>query len=101
MTMNLCSVAVLLLLAAEPSLEIDLGENQVRFATVAEGREVLGRVDAFTKEWSRFDLEIRLRRTDDLNEADVRKFAADQVLPWEERDQARVRASAARLKEKL
>lgn len=91
----------LALLCADPAPEIALGENTLHLATVAEGREVLGRVDAFTREWSRFDLEIRLGRTEEVDEAAVRKSAADQVIPWEERDAVRVRAAAKRIQEKL
>ena len=77
------------------------GESVVRFASVKEGAAVLGREDRYTKLLSRFDLQSRLQTDKDVTSADLRKFAAKQVIAWPEKDVKSVSEAVAAVRKKM
>ena len=77
------------------------GQTKVHFASAEEGTAVLTAEDDFTKALSRFDLQCRLQTGGPVTIADWRKFVAGQVLPWEEKQVAKVGESIGRLRERL
>ncbi|MCH8042554.1 MAG: hypothetical protein IID44_02440 [Planctomycetes bacterium] len=77
------------------------GASVVRFATVKEGAAVLGREDRYTKALSRFDLQSRLQTDQEVTSADLRKFAAKQVIAWPEQDVKAVSAALAAVRKQM
>lgn len=108
--MILANVAALILLAifpqlhaaaAERPLEMPLcGETKAVFAGVEAGKKVLTNTDAFTQSLSKFDLQVRLKRTDATLE-EWKKFVAAEVLPWSDEELAHVKPAVTVLAEKL
>jgi hypothetical protein len=83
-------IATLLLalsaVAADPqSMPLGKGSNLV-FAKVAEGSDVLGADDDFTRRMSPFDRQARLKAAGAVSDAEHRAFAARSVLEWSDRD---------------
>lgn len=56
----------------------------IRFANVAEGKQVLGAEDEFIKRLSQFDLQARLHSTEAVKRADYLKVATNSVVTWNE-----------------
>jgi len=83
-----------------PSVQLT-PETVVRFAPADDGRQMLTADDAFTAHLSRFDLQCRLKTDRDATLDDWRRFAAEQVRPWDEADVQTVRESWQRLAERL
>lgn len=63
----------------------------------AQGREILGRCDAFVSRLSRFDRCARLQRTEAVEQAAFLTHVRQQVLSWLPAEAARVHAALARL----
>jgi len=88
--------------AAAKSLELPLaGETKLVLAGVEEGKNVLTANDAFTQSLSRFDLQVRLKRTENATLEEWKKFVAGEVLPWSDVEVAHVKPAATMLAEKL
>jgi len=84
------------------SLELPLaGETTVVLATVEQGKAVLMRNDAFTQSLSRFDLQARLKRTENTTLEAWKKFAAAEVLPWSDQEISHVKPALTLIAEKL
>jgi hypothetical protein len=54
----------------------------MRFASVEEAADALGRRDAFVESLSRFDLEVRLQTDQPVEPKDLVEFARRQVVAW-------------------
>ena len=54
------------------------------FASVEEGRDILGTRDEFVQQMSPFDRKVRLQSETDLGGQELLKLAAEQVLEWED-----------------
>lgn len=83
-------VAVLLLAfpavaGGADSLPLGRGSELV-LATAAEGSEILGAEDDFTRRMSPFDRQARLKSAGAVSDAEHRAFAARSVLEWTARD---------------
>jgi hypothetical protein len=76
-------------------------ESVVRFASVKEGAALLAKEDRYTKVLSRFDLQSRLQTDKKVTSADLRKFAAKQVIEWPEQDVKSVSAAVAAVRKKM
>ena len=83
-------VAALLLAlpaAAAETTSVPLGRgSDLVFATEAEGSDVLGAEDDFTRRMSPFDRQARLKSAAAVSDAEHRAFAARSVLAWTDRD---------------
>ena len=96
------SISFLPNLKAADALELPLaGETKIVLAGVAEGQKVLVTSDAFTQSLSRFDLQARLKRTENATLAEWKKFVAAEVLPWSAEEIAHVKPAVTVLAEKL
>jgi hypothetical protein len=98
--------SAILLLASAPSAvggqEVPLHSGTIlRFATAEEGKGVLSSEDAFTRSLSRFDLQSRLKARDDVQTADLLKFAAMQVEVWSDEDVAKLTGCIESLRTRL
>ena len=88
--------------AAEGPLELPLcGETKVVFAGVEEGKKIQTAKDAFTQSLSKFDLQLRLKRTENATLEEWKKFVAGEVLPWNDEEIAHVKPAVILLAEKL
>jgi len=88
--------------AADGPLELPLcGETTVVFAGVEEGKKIQAAKDAFSQSLSRFDLQVRLRRTENATLEEWKKFVAAEVLPWNDEEIAHVKPAVTLLAEKL
>lgn len=87
--------------AAEPDEVPLVEETSVRFANVKEGGAALTAKDAFVEALSRFDLQARLRMSEEVTIEAWQKFAAGEVKEWKERERKVVSESVARLRERL
>jgi hypothetical protein len=76
-------------------------DTLVRFATVEDGVGVLTADDDFTKALSRFDLQSRLQKSGDVTLVEWRKFTAEQVQPWDEKQTNRLTTALGRLQKRL
>lgn len=76
-------------------------DTLVRFASVEDGARVLTADDDFTKSLSRFDLQSRLQKSGDVTLDEWRKFTAEQVQAWEEKQIGRLTAALGRLQKRL
>lgn len=65
-------------------------ETTAVFATVEEGRRVLGAHDAFIAALSPYDRAARIGTPDVVTEAAFREFVAAQALPWEDAEKQRM-----------
>ncbi len=83
-------------------LELTLaGETKIVLAGVEEGKKVLMTQDAFAMSLSRFDLQVRLKRTENATLDEWKKFTAAEVLPWSDEEIAHIKPAVAVLAEKL
>lgn len=110
--MILANTATFLLLAVFPRthsaaadegpLEMPLcGETKVVFAGVEAGMKVQTATDAFTQSLSKFDLQVRLKRTENATLEEWKKFVAAEVLPWSDEELAHVKPAVTVLADKL
>ena len=70
--------------------ELVVGDTTLVFATVAEGRRVLGRRDDFVKQLSPFDRAVRLKTDREVSESEFLLFVRRQVLAWTEPEKDRI-----------
>jgi len=73
----------------------------VRFASVAQGRSVLGTVDEWMPLTSELQRASTLGRTPPVSVEEFRAFSAEAVLPWTEAQQVRWRKALQRLAPKF
>lgn len=76
-------------------------ESVLKFATVEEGRELLGRHDIYVRSLGPLEMQIRLRSAEPVDIETFIQHVQEQVLPWEEEELARMVPVAKSLAEKL
>ena len=74
-------------------VELMLADTTLVFATVAEGRKVLGKRDDFVKQLSPFDRAVRLKTDREVSESELLFFIRRQVLAWTEPEKKRIGAA--------
>jgi hypothetical protein len=73
------------------SAEIRLGKSStVVFATVAEGKKILEKEDAFTRALGPFDRAARAKSDKQVSPKEFLAFAARSVLPWPDAEKRKV-----------
>ena len=72
-------------------------QSLVEFASVKQGRKILGRVDDYVSRMGLFDRMLRLKTARAVSEREFLDFAMDNVLPWTEDEKAHVGAIVASL----
>lgn len=82
------------------SLPLGKGSEMV-LATVAEGSDVLGAEDDFTRRMSPFDRQARLKSAGAVSDAEHRAFAARSVLEWSARDRRAIAEAMRGLDERF
>jgi hypothetical protein len=78
-----------------------VGETVVRFASVEEGKSILVAEDAFTTNFSRFDLQCRMKTDKDVRLADWKEFVRGQVQPWSESEREVISETLGRISKRL
>lgn len=73
----------------------------VRFASVDEGAEILGRKDEFIQRLSAFDRAARMKTDRPISEEEFLKFVQGNVLAWNESEKAKIEAAIAGIRPKL
>lgn len=96
-------LAAALLLAALAALaQTRIGETAVvEFASPEEARAILGREDDYVSRMGRFDRMLRLKTGEEVTQRQFLEFVADNVLPWNAAERARVQALVATLAVRL
>lgn len=90
--------AIALLLAAPVAAQLRVGTvTTVDFATVAEGRMVLGGVDDYILRMGAFDRMLRLKTGETVTQQRFLDHARDNVLPWNAAERIRLEALIADL----
>ena len=103
----ICATALALISPATPAVAEDAwelplaGETKIVFAGVEDGKKILTAKDAFTQSLSRFDLQVRLKRTENATLEEWKKFVVAEVLPWSDEEIAHVKPAVTMLAEKL
>ena len=88
--------------AADGDGLLDLRKGTVvRFATEAEGREILGKADPFVDAMGPFDRAARLQSTKAVSKKEFLAFARKQVLPWSPEQKADWREAVAKVEPAL
>lgn len=87
--------------SASTSSALRWGSSTVTFASIGEGRGVLGAEDDFTRALGALDRQLRLGRTTPVGDGAFRAHAAAQVLAWPDADRARWEKAALELGEAL
>ena len=92
-------LAVVLLSAADaPHAQTRIASHSVvEFASVKQGREILGSVDDYVLRVGPFDRMLRLKTARTVSEREFLDFAMDNVLSWTAEEKARVGAIVASL----
>lgn len=70
----------------------------VRLASVKQGRQALGKRDAFIEAMSPYDRQARLRSSEPVSTDQFLAHVEKQVLPWQDSDAERLHGSLARLR---
>lgn len=107
--MKACKLAVVVFVVGTGcsvvSEDVALGAKTVfHFATVDEGRKILGQRDEFVSLLSPFDRQARLQKTSPVSEEDYLAFVSSQVIEWNnagERNVSRIAGAVARKLEAL
>jgi len=100
-------LGVLVLLGDAAAAEAESGSmlitagTTIRFASVEQGREVLGKRDAFIKALSPWDRQARLRTDRYVSSEEFLAFITGEVIAWEHEERARVAAVVDRVRERL
>lgn len=97
-------IALLLLLLPTGLCCADMKLDQrtvVVFATVQQGKEILGRQDDFVKRMSPFDRAARIKTDKTVSEKEFLAFVTRNVLSWTPDEIAKVEAALRALKPKL
>ena len=90
--------AVLLFAAVPAAAQVRIGDGTVvEFASVAEGRVVLGSVDDYVLRMGAFDRMLRLKSGEPVTQHQFLEHAMDNVLPWNVNDKIRLQALVADL----
>ncbi|HKQ25405.1 MAG TPA: hypothetical protein VJT81_13265 [Burkholderiales bacterium] len=88
----------LLAAAGAPQAQIRISSHSaVEFASVKQGRDVLGSVDDYVLRVGPFDRMLRLETARTVSEREFLDFAMDNVLSWTAEEKARVGAIVASL----
>lgn len=94
--------AALLADAGEPQAQTRIASRSViEFASVTQGREILGRVDEYVRRMGPFDRMLRLKTARPVSEREFLDFAMENVLPWTAAEKLRVEAIVASLTAEL
>ncbi len=84
-----------------PSVAVHWGTSTVTFASIEEGRGVLGAEDDFTRALGPLDRQLRMGVTTTIGDGAYRAHVAAQVIAWKETDSARWEAAAIKLGDAL
>jgi len=85
----LCVACVALAFAEEVPIT---PRSTLAFATIEEGRAVIGRADEYVQRMSAFDRRLRMDREEAASEPEFLAFAAAQVTAWPTGEQRRISA---------
>lgn len=95
-------LSVLLCASGQLRAQMKLGDaTELHFASVEQGRDVLGRRDAFIERLSPFDRAARLKVDRDVPEPEFLQFLRDNVVAWTAADRAKVAAAFVGVHEAL
>lgn len=84
-------LGLMLLLAGLSHGEVKLGEQTtVAFADVEKGKQIVSARDDFIERLSPFDRAARMKTDKEVSEEEFLKFVAENVLPWQQDEQAKV-----------
>ena len=93
------TLALALPLTLRAYADVDLRKGcAVRFASVGEGAEILGRHDEFIRRLSAFDRAARMKTDRSIPENDFLEFLKQNVLPWNEGEKAKLEAAIASIR---
>lgn len=85
---------------ATASVELHDG-SAVRFASLEEGRELIGAADEWVRSFGPLDFQVRLDSKEPVSEAEFLDFARDQVLAWDDAEIATMTGVVEGIREKL
>jgi hypothetical protein len=89
-------------LTSRANAEVNLREGcAVRFASVDEGAEILGRKDDFILRLSAFDRAARMKTDRSISQDEFLKFVKGNVLTWNESEKAKIEAAIASIRPAL
>jgi hypothetical protein len=89
-------------LTSRANAEVNLREGcAVRFASVDEGAEILGRKDDFIQRLSAFDRAARMKTDRSISQDEFLKFVKGNVLTWNESEKAKIEAAIASIRPAL
>jgi hypothetical protein len=97
-------LALILAISFTPRANADVNLRKgcaVRFASAAEGAEILGHKDDFTQRLSAFDRAARMKTDRSVSEEEFLKFVKENVLTWNESEKAKVETAIARIRPAL
>lgn len=81
-------------LMSRANADVNLREGcAVRFASVNESAEILGRKDDFIQRLSAFDRAARMKTERSISEDEFLKFVKENVLTWNEWEKAKIEAA--------
>ena len=79
--------------------DVNLREGcTVRFASVEEGAEILGRKDEFIQRLSAFDRAARMKTDRSISEVEFLKFVKGNVLAWNKSEKAKIEEAIASIR---
>ncbi len=82
--------------------QIQLGESTtINFATIEQGKRILGSRDDFVQRMSPFDRSARMKTENSVAEAEYLEFVKDNVLAWSEEEKKTVASALDGLIAKL
>ncbi len=103
--MNWSRMLALILAPSLTSLvnaDVNLREGcAVRFASVEEGAEILGRKDEFIQRLSAFDRAARMKTDRSISEVEFLKFVKGNVLAWNKSEKAKIEEAIASIRPAL
>lgn len=97
-------LALIFALSLTSRADADVGPRKgfaVRFASVAEGAEILGRKDDFIQRLSPFDRAARMKTDRSISEDEFLKFVQGNVLTWSESEKAKIEEAIANIRPAL
>jgi hypothetical protein len=96
---RMLALILALSLASRANADVNLREGcAVRFASVNEGAEILGRKDEFIQRLSTFDRAARMKTDRSISEDEFLKFVKGSVLTWNESEKAEIEAAIASIR---
>ena len=91
MGMTRIAAGIWLILSLHAAAEVPLGtKTTAHFASVAEGREVLGKEDDFVARMSAFDRAARLKTGRPVSEEEYLAFVRENILEWSDTEKQMV-----------